>query len=186
MKIILFQGNFPPEYQKTRHNIGFELADFLAQKNSVSFRKQEKFKAEIAEIVRNGEKTLLIKPLTFYNETGRTARAICDFYKVDWRQDLLVFHDDLDLEFGVIRARKKGSSAGNNGLKSIIANLDDEFARVKIGIKNELLARMNSADFVLSKFSQNEAKNLPQIFEKCEEFFEDFENGTFENHKISL
>ena len=89
MKIILFQGNFPEKYNGTRHNIGFEFADFLAKKFNAKFQEKPKFKAFIAEISLFGEKVLLVKPTTFYNETGFSARAICDFYKINFQKDFL-------------------------------------------------------------------------------------------------
>lgn len=186
MKIILFQGNPGEKYRGTRHNVGFELADFLAEKFGAKWQEKSRFKADLAEVLIAGEKILLVKPRTFYNLTGDSARAICDFYKADSRTDFLAVHDDLSLNFGVVRTRQKGSSAGNNGLKSLISTFGEEFSRIKIGIANELLPRMNSADFVLNEFSKTEAEKLPQLFEVCERFVEDFVRNEFENTKVSI
>ena len=186
MKIILFQGNFPEKYNGTRHNAGFEFADYLAKKTNAKFQEKPKFKAFIAEISLFDEKVLLVKPTTFYNETGFSARSICDFYKVDFRKDFLAVHDDLDLDFGTIRVRKSGSSAGNNGLKSLISVFGEDFARMKIGIKNEFLPKIGAMNFVLAKFSKNESEKLPQIFEICEDFVEDFAKDSLENNKRSI
>ena len=186
MKIILFQGNFPEKYNGTRHNAGFEFADYLAKKINAKFQEKPKFKAFIAEISLFGEKVLLVKPTTFYNETGFSARSICDFYKVDFRKDFLAVHDDLDLDFGVVRVRKSGSSAGNNGLKSLISVFGEDFARMKIGIKNEFLPKIGAMNFVLAKFSKNESEKLPQIFEICEDFVEEFTKDSLENNKRSI
>lgn len=186
MKIILAQGNFGIEYERTRHNIGFKFADFFAQKYSAVFYEKSKFKAEVAELNINGEKILIVKPKTFYNETGFSARTICDFYKVDHKKDLLVICDDLSLPFGTIRTRQKGSSAGNNGLKSLISHLDDEFARIKIGICNEKLSIIGSTNFVLAKFSSEESRKIDQIFSVCEDFTNSFINDNFSNHKCSI
>ena len=185
MKIILFQGNFPEKYNGTRHNIGFEFADFLAKKFNAKFQEKPKFKAFIAEISLFSEKVLLVKPKTFYNETGFSARSICDFYKVDFRKDFLAVHDDLDLDFGVVRVRKSGSSAGNNGLKSLISVFGEDFARIKIGVKNEFLPKIGAMDFVLAKFSKNESKKLPGIFKICEDLIEKFAKDKLENCKVS-
>ena len=182
MKIILFQGNFPEKYSGTRHNAGFEFADYLAKKFNAKFQEKPKFKAFIAEILLFGEKVLLVKPTTFYNETGFSARSICDFYKVDF----LVIHDDLDLDFGVVRVRKSGSSAGNNGLKSLISVFGEDFSRIKIGIANEFLPRIGAMNFVLAKFSKNESEKLPQIFEICEDFVEDFAKNSLQTDKRSV
>ena len=186
MKIILFQGNFPEKYNGTRHNIGFEFADFLAKKFNAKFQEKPKFKAFIAEIIIFGEKVLLVKPTTFYNETGFSARSICDFYKVDFRKDFLAIHDDLDLDFGVVRVRKSGSSAGNNGLKSLISVFGEGFPRIKIGVKNEFLPKIGAMNFVLAKFSKSENKKLPRIFEICEDFVEDFVKDSLQNGKRTI
>ena len=186
MKIILFQGNFPEKYNGTRHNIGFEFADFLAKKFNAKFQEKPKFKAFIAEISLFSEKVLLVKPTTFYNETGFSAHSICDFYKVDFRKDFLAVHDDLDLDFGVVRVRKSGSSAGNNGLKSLISVFGEDFARIKIGIKNEFLPKIGVMNFVLAKFSKSESEKLLQIFEICEDFVEKFAKDSLKNNKYSI
>jgi PTH1 family peptidyl-tRNA hydrolase len=106
-----------------------------------------------------GEKTLLVKPTTFYNETGRSARALLDFYKLD-PADLLVIHDDIALPFGTIRVRQKGSDAGNNGIKSLNAHIGQEYWRLRIGIWSELCDRQHDADFVLSRFTKDEINHL--------------------------
>ena len=186
MKIILFQGNFPEKYAGTRHNVAFAFADFLAEKFGAKFVEKAKFRAELAEISLSGEKILLVKPRTYYNETGFSARALCDFYKVDFRNDFLAIHDDLALDFGVVRTRKSGSDAGNNGLKSLISVFGEDFSRIKIGIANDFLAKMDSADFVLAKFSKAESEKLPQIFEICESFVVDFSKDKFKNTKRSI
>lgn len=186
MKVILFQGNFPEKYNGTRHNIGFEFADFLAKKFNVNFQEKPKFKAFIAEITLFGEKVLLVKPTTFYNETGFSARAICDFYKIDFRKDFLAVHDDLALFFGTIRVRKSGSSAGNNGLKSLISVFGEDFPRIKIGIANDFLPIIGAMNFVLAKFSKSESEKLPQIFEVCEDFVEKFAKDSLKNDKRSI
>lgn len=186
MKIILFQGNFPEKYAGTRHNVAFAFADFLAEKFGAKFVEKAKFRADLAEISLSGEKILLVKPRTYYNETGFSVRALCDFYKVDFRNDFLAIHDDLALDFGVVRTRKSGSDAGNNGLKSLISVFGEDFSRIKIGIANDFLAKMDSADFVLAKFSKAESEKLPQIFEICESFVVDFSKDKFKNTKRSI
>lgn len=186
MKIILAQGNPGSQYSASRHNIGFQLAEVLAESQGVSFSTKNKFKAKIAEFSYKGEKILIAKPNTFYNETGFSARALCDFYKVDHHKDLLILHDDLSLPFGTVRTRRKGSDAGNNGLKSIIAHLNDEFPRIKIGIANSILARSPQTDFVLNKFSLEEAQKMPEVFNICLGFIGDFLDNKFENLKKSI
>lgn len=186
MKIIVFQGNFPDKYKKTRHNIGFMLADILCEKHGGNWLEKSKFTAKIAEISIGDEKVILVKPQTFYNETGRSARQLCDFYKIDWSKDFLAVHDDLSLDFGVVRARLSGSDGGNNGLKSLINNLDSNFPRIKIGIANQFLESMNSADFVLANFSGAEQQQIDKIFAICEDFINKFIKNQLENDKKSI
>ena len=113
----------------------------------------------MAELSYGGEKIILAKPTTFYNDTGRAARAIMDFYKVSL-SDVLVIHDELALEFGIIRVRHSGSDAGNNGIKSLNAHLGQGYARLRIGIHNPLRRRMGDAAFVLKPLSQAEQEAL--------------------------
>lgn len=156
MKLIFAQGNPGRQYAHTRHNTGFIALDAIASALGGSWRVQDKFRAEIAEISIEGEKVLLVKPLSFYNETGQVARALVDFYKLDPAEDMLVIHDDLALPFGTIRVREKGSDAGNNGIKSLNAHVGPSYKRIRIGIWNELRDQMDDAAFVLNKFSSKE------------------------------
>ncbi|MEP6710637.1 MAG: aminoacyl-tRNA hydrolase, partial [Candidatus Saccharibacteria bacterium] len=134
MKLIFAQGNPGDQYNTTRHNVGFAILDALAKKFEASFTSKPKFFADIAELNIEGEKILLVKPATFYNETGKSARALVDFYKLAPATDVLVVHDDLALPFGTLRTREKGSDAGNNGIKSLNAHLGPDYARLRIGI----------------------------------------------------
>ena len=175
MKIIIGQGNPGAQYASSRHNIGFMALDRIAQRSDATFIKKAKFQAEIAECLIAGEKVLLVKPTTFYNETGRSARVLADFYKIDPVTDLLVIHDDLSLPLGMIRIREKGSDAGNNGIKSLNAHLGPDYRRMRIGVYNELRDRMNDADFVLSAFGKIEMESLrstvlPRIVELSNQF----------------
>jgi len=160
MKIIFAQGNPGKQYERTRHNIGFMVLDALASKESATWRTDSKFKADITEVHLEGEKTLLVKPLSFYNETGQVARALIDFYKLNPAQDFLVIHDELALPFGTIRVREKGSDAGNNGIKSLNSHLGPDYMRIRIGIWDESRDKMDDAAFVLSAFSTEEIETL--------------------------
>jgi PTH1 family peptidyl-tRNA hydrolase len=160
MKLIFAQGNPEPEYAKIRHNVGFMVLNSIAEKNKVKWSEKSKFHALITEVNIENEKVLLVKPMTFYNETGPALRKLVDFYKIDTENDLLVIHDDLALPFGTTRIRKLGSDAGNNGIKSINDHINQNYTRIKIGIYNELRDQMGDADFVLSKFSSDESKHL--------------------------
>ena len=170
MKLIFAQGNPGPDYNNSRHNVGFVALDTFAASLGAVWTDKPKFHALIAEVVINGEKTILVKPTTYYNETGISARQIIDFYKIDKSDDLLVIHDDIDLPFGTIRVRKQGSDAGNNGIKSLNAHLGPDYARIRIGTHNDLRTQMGEVAFVLAKFNADESKKLqeniiPQVIE---------------------
>lgn len=182
MKIIFAQGNPGADYEKTRHNVGFLALDFFADKKGVQFQAKTKFSALIAEVAADGEKVLLVKPETYYNETGKAARALADFYKLE-TTDILVIHDELALPFGTLRLREKGSDAGNNGIKSLNAHLGENYHRLRVGTANELTERQGSFDFVLSKFSADEAEKLQkEIFPKIADIIDDFIAGS---HQIT-
>lgn len=178
MKLILAQGNPGIDYEKTRHNVGFLATDFFAHQKSVHFQPKPKFFAEIAEYNEASEKILLVKPTTFYNDTGKAARMLADFYKIP-TTDILVIHDELALPFGTLRTRDKGSDAGNNGIKSLNAHLGENYARIRVGTWNELADKMGPFDFVLSKFTSDEMNKLQKdIFPKISELIDDFIGGT--------
>jgi aminoacyl-tRNA hydrolase len=159
MKVILALGNPGEKYAYTRHNAGFLIIDQLAAGQSAQFSNKPKFFSDIAELNMSGEKILLVKPTTYYNDVGISARAILDFYKLTL-DDLLIIHDDTALDFGKIRVRKGGESAGNNGLKSLHRHVGSEFWHVRIGTDNLLRRQIGDVDFVLSKFNADEQKIL--------------------------
>lgn len=186
MKIIFAQGNPGNEYTTTRHNVGFLMLDRYGDSHRVEFIKKPKFHADIAEIHIGSEKVLLVKPTTFYNETGQAARLLIDFYKLDPATDLLVIHDDLALPFGTIRTREKGSDAGNNGIKSLNTHIGPNYRRIRIGIYTDLRERMPDADFVLSHFSTQEKNALSDVYVLAERFLNGFIDNKFEITKVSL
>ena len=157
MKIILALGNPGDKYIYTRHNAGFLVIDQLATEQSAQFSNKPKFSADIAEISRSEApgKVLLVKPTTYYHEVGIAARALMDFYKLTL-DDLLIIHDDTALDFGKIRVRRGGESAGNNGLKSLHRHVGSEFWHIRIGTDNLLRRQIGDVDFVLGKFNTDE------------------------------
>ena len=174
MKIILAQGNPGLQYAKTRHNIGWTILDEFALANTVSFSKKSKLFSEIGEYTIEDTKVLLVKPDTFYNETGRALAAITNFFKVD-SSGILVLHDDLALPFGKIRVRKQGSDGGNNGIKSINSHIGPNYTRIRIGISTEQKATMGDSNFVLSKLTASEQADLkkyitPKVVELLHHF----------------
>ena len=156
MKLIFALGNPGTSYAQTRHNVGWLVLDALAEREQLgSFQTKSKFSALILEATLNNEKVILAKPTTFYNQTGQAARQIVDFYRIA-PEDVLVIHDELSLDFGTLRVRDRGSDGGNNGIKSLNAALGEQYWRLRIGTGKELAQRIDSADFVLSRFSADE------------------------------
>lgn len=186
MKVLFAQGNPGPQYALTRHNVGFIFADTLAKKWGTSFSSKSKFQADIAEITITGEKILIVKPTTFYNDTGVSARAVVDFYKLDPSNDFLVIHDDIALPFGTIRTREKGRDAGNNGVKSLNAHIGENHKRIRIGIYQPLRDRMHDADFVLGTFTKDEQNALPRIVAEAERFVDGFIRDQFILTKVTV
>ena len=163
MFIIVGLGNPTPEYEGTRHNVGFEVIDALARKYNIDV-DTKKHRAYIGKGMIEGQKVILAKPQTYMNLSGESVRSLLDYYKVDEEQELLVIYDDISLVPGGIRIRKKGSAGGHNGIKNIIAHLGtQEFPRVRIGV-GEKPARMDLADYVLGHFPKEEAETMTTAF----------------------
>jgi len=170
--VIAGLGNPGSKYSETRHNVGFDVVDRLAQSNDIKVNKL-KFKALIGEGFIGTEKVLLVKPSTYMNNSGHSIREIMEFYKLP-PENLLVVVDDIDIEFATIRLKKKGSAGSHNGLKSIIYQIQvDDFPRIKVGIGKKP-PYYDLADFVLSKFSLDERKLVDQAIKKASAAAEEF------------
>lgn len=155
MYIIVGLGNPEKKYVNTRHNIGFDVIDAIAEKNDIVVG-EKKHKVVIGKGIVAGQKAVLVKPLTYMNLSGESVRSVIDFYKVDEKSELIVISDDVSLDMGQIRIRKRGSDGGHNGLKNIIMHLGhDEFIRVRMGV-GEKPPRTDLADYVLGHFSAEE------------------------------
>lgn len=155
MYIIVGLGNPTSQYNGTRHNIGFEVIDSLAEANGIRM-DIKKHKAVCGMGLINGRKVLLAKPVTFMNLSGEAVRSMADFYKVDPKEDIIVVYDDISLDVGQLRIRAKGSAGGHNGIKSIISHLGtQDFKRVKFGVGNKPEG-YDLADYVLGHFSSPE------------------------------
>ena len=157
--IIAGLGNIGAEYEKTRHNAGFMAIDALAQKYGVRIDRV-KFHAMVAEAMIGEHRVLLMKPTTFMNNSGVAIGEAAAFYKIP-PERVIVLHDEISFDVGVIRIRRKGSAGGHNGLKSIIAHLSSEdFPRVKIGVGKKPSPDYDLVDFVLGKFSKEDLERL--------------------------
>ena len=157
MFIIAGLGNPTLQYEGTRHNVGFDVIDMLADRYNISVDGR-KGRALIGKGMIGGQKVLLVKPQTYMNLSGESLRELVNYYKIDEEHELLVIYDDISLDVGQLRIRKKGSAGGHNGIKSIIANLGtDVFPRVKIGVG---APKGNLVSHVLGKFSDDEVEIL--------------------------
>lgn len=161
MYIIAGLGNPGREYDMTRHNIGFEVIDYIAEKLNVKVNKL-KFKALYGETKIGQEKVYLIKPQTYMNLSGDSIREFCSFYKIP-PENVIIISDDISLSAGRIRIRPKGSAGGHNGLKSIIYQLNsDNFPRIRIGVGAPGHKDYDLADFVLGRFTKDEIPVLEE------------------------
>ena len=167
MKLIVGLGNPGSAYENTRHNIGFMVLDELAKRNNLTFFLESKFKGMLASINLNGQKAILLKPMTYMNLSGESVIKVMQFYKIDV-EDLVVISDDLDSPFGRVRMRQKGSPGGHNGHKNIVSHLKtEEYKRIKIGIDRN--PNISVVDWVLKKFTSEELLTLkPSIDRACE------------------
>lgn len=161
MYIIVGLGNFGKEYVNTRHNIGFDVIDKLAEQENISVL-EKKHRAVIGKGIVAGQKCILAKPLTYMNLSGECVRELLDYYKADETSELIVISDDISLNVGQLRIRKKGSAGGHNGLKNIIAHLGhDSFIRIKVGV-GEKPKNWDLADYVLGRFSAPEREMMDE------------------------
>lgn len=152
MKLIVGLGNPTKEYEGTRHNIGFMAIDALGEEYGIRVDTL-KHKALIGKGMMEGQKVILAKPVTYMNLSGEAVREIADYYKIP-AEDVIVIFDDISLDVGMIRIRRKGSAGGHNGIKSIIAHLGTmDFPRIKVGIGAKREGQ-DLADYVLGKFSK--------------------------------
>lgn len=171
MYIIAGLGNPKKEYENTRHNIGFDVIDVIAEREGIPVI-EKKHKALIGKGYIAGNRVILVKPQTFMNLSGESIRELIDYYKIDEKEELIVIADDISLDVGQLRIRKKGSAGGHNGLKSIIAHLGhDQFQRIKMGVGNKP-AGYDLADYVLGHFTKQERKEMDEAAKAAAEAVE--------------
>ena len=168
MYIIAGLGNPGGKYEKTKHNMGFQVIDLLADKYHIEMN-QKKHKAICGTGVIEGVKVLLLKPKTFMNLSGESIRDAVDFYKIDPETELIVIYDDISLAPGHLRIRKKGSAGGHNGIKNIIQHLGTQvFPRIRVGV-GEKPEGWDLADYVLSGFSKEDEVLVKESWERAVE-----------------
>ena len=177
MFVIVGLGNPEKKYFGTRHNVGFDTIDHLSDKYNIALT-ETKFKAAYGKGRIGNERVIMVKPLTYMNLSGEAVAPICNYFKVDTRNDLIVISDDVELDVGKIRVRPKGSSGGHNGLKNIIAQLGhDEFSRVRVGVGKKP-KDWDMVDWVLGHFEGDDAPAIKQGIENAVGAVEEIiENG---------
>lgn len=163
MFLIVGLGNPGEQYVRNRHNVGFQCVKYLADRHGLRFDEKQ-HKARIASGMIAGQRVVLAKPFTFMNDSGMSVAPLVRWYKIDPASELLVIYDDLDLPFGTIRMRADGSSGGQNGMKSIIAQLGtQEFPRLRVGIGRPQ-GRGDARGHVLNNWSREEDQQLPDLY----------------------
>lgn len=171
LRLLVGLGNPGSQYANTRHNVGFMVLDRLAAQWGWPWKDNKRFKGLFTEGAGPTGKLLLLKPTTFMNNSGESVRAVLDYYRFT-PQDILVVYDDTALPTGKIRLRTEGSAGGHNGVKSLIAHLGTQaFARLRVGIDAKL-PEQDLADYVLGKFSPQQAERLPAVLEGAVEAVE--------------
>ena len=179
MFVIVGLGNPTAQYEGTRHNAGFDVIDVLAEKYNISVDAR-KCRAFCGKGVIAGQKVLLVKPQTYKNLSGESVGGIVNYYKIDPESDLLVIYDDISLDVGQLRIRKKGSAGGHNGIKSIIAHLGTTvFPRIKVGV-GEKPKNYDLADYVLGHFSKQERELMEEGYEHASDAVEQIVQGEIE------
>jgi peptidyl-tRNA hydrolase, PTH1 family len=161
--LIVGLGNIGKEYTSTRHNVGFECIDAFAKAHEFDpWAEKKDLKCQLTSKVLGDTRVILCKHTTFMNLSGEAVQKVIHFYKLSLDQ-IIVVHDELAIPFGQIRLRVGGSDAGNNGVKSLIQHIGKEFPRIRIGIEGKKPAKMDSADYVLAKFTKEEQGQLPTL-----------------------
>ena len=167
MFIIAGLGNPTLQYEGTRHNVGFDVIDMLADRYNISVDGR-KGRALVGKGIIEGQKVLLVKPQTYMNLSGESLRELVNYYKIDEEHELLVIYDDISLDVGQLRIRKKGSAGGHNGIKNIIyLSGKDTFPRIKMGVGKKPRPDYNLADWVLSRFTQQEQQAMEEAAKRA-------------------
>lgn len=171
MILFLGLGNIGSEYEKTRHNMGFQFLEYLKSEwNGTEWKLQEKLQAFVSEVQKNGEKILLARPTTYMNLSGEAASKLKNYYKID-QQNIYVIYDDLDLPLSMIRIRQNGGPGTHNGMKSLVQHLGENFARIRLGIETRP-EKSESTNYVLGAWTKKDQPKLKEAHEKAKEALE--------------
>ena len=172
-KLVVGLGNVGKKYAMTRHNAGFLCIDHAVTLQSGEWREKKVLKSLVSEIRIGDKRVIFIKPTTLMNLSGDAVQAVKQFYKIE-NKDILVVHDELALPYGSLRIRLGGSSAGNNGIKSITAAIGEDYARLRIGITNEHKDKEDAAAFVLKNFSKAEQSEFKTMYQEVNALITEF------------
>lgn len=180
MFIIVGLGNPTAQYEGTRHNVGFDVIDAIADKYNISVDGR-KNRAFCGKGIIEGQKVILAKPQTYMNLSGESVRGLVDYYKIDEEAELIVIYDDISLDVGQLRIRKKGSAGGHNGIKNIIAHLGTTvFPRIKVGV-GEKPKNYDLADYVLGHFSKADREIMEEGYQRAIKAVEMIVQGNMES-----
>ncbi len=190
MYLIAGLGNPGRKYERTKHNVGFDVIDYVTDRHRIPFSGIQ-FQAECGKGIIAGQKVMLAEPLTYMNLSGEAVAALVNYYKLDPEEDLIVIYDDISLDPGQIRVRKKGSAGGHNGIKNIIACLGtDKFKRIRVGIGAKP-DRWDLADYVLAPFTPENREKIEDAIKDAADALELILSGDMDeamnryNHKAS-
>jgi PTH1 family peptidyl-tRNA hydrolase len=177
--LVVGLGNPGSEYDGTRHNIGFACVDAFVRRHDElgEWSEKKSLKCLLAHGQIGQTRVIVIKPTTFMNLSGEAVQAVMAFYKLT-PDRVVVVHDELDIPFGQVRTRLGGSSAGHNGIKSVSQHIGEDYGRVRIGIGPKKPAQIDSADFVLQKFSTTQAKGLAALTREVSAILSEYAYGS--------
>ena len=184
--LVIGLGNIGDEYAENRHNIGFRALDEYQKSHNFSgWVTKKDLSCELSTGQVGSTRVLLAKPTTFMNNSGDAVQKLQKFYRI-YNQETVVVHDELDVEFGTIRTRIGGGSAGHNGIKSISNLLGEDYGRIRIGIGPKTHEKMDSADFVLQDFSKEQQELLPKIIREACSLLDEATTGQLPEHTIKI
>lgn len=175
--LIVGLGNIGSQYDRTRHNIGFDVVDAFAKANDFpDWIEKKDLKCHFTSLTIADTRVILIKPTTFMNLSGESVQATARFYKVSPEQ-ILAIHDELDIPFGQIRTRIGGSAAGHNGIKSVTQHIGEQYGRIRIGIGPKEPAQIDSADFVLQRFNGDQQAQINNLVKEATAILSEYVYG---------
>ena len=167
MKLVIGLGNPGDKYLNTRHNIGFMVLEKITEKKNIVMRNEPVYAAKFAEMGDLDNRIKFVEPQTFMNDSGVAVQKTKDYWKVD-SEDIWVIHDDVDLEFGVVKIKLGGSSAGHKGVQSIIDHIGGEFWRIRVGVGRS--EEISTEDWVLKNFEEDKKEKLQKIIDNIADF----------------